>query len=348
VELDGPGEGEVTVRVVAAGVCHTDLALVTGGLPMPMPAVLGHEGAGVIEEVGPGVSGLVPGDHVVLTVLAHCRQCAHCLAGRPYDCAVGLGATFAGQLVTGRRALSRDGALVNHFFGQSSFAQRVVVHEATAIKIDDDIDLGIACLLGCGASTGIGAVLNTGAVAPGGSVAVFGCGGVGLAAIMGAALLGANDVVAIDLRASRLAAAAKVGATQIIEAGGDVAERVLAAVPGGVDLAIDSVGHSAVVRQALSVCGPSGTALIVGAAPAGTTYELESRLFKPSRRVVGNVGGSIVPEVDIPRYARLFAAGRLPLRELVTAELGLDDVPEALRRLQNGDGIRSVIHLDGA
>ncbi|HEY8417101.1 MAG TPA: zinc-dependent alcohol dehydrogenase family protein [Limnochordales bacterium] len=350
LELTGPGPGEVLVRVAAAGVCHSDLSVVNGTRPRPVPMVLGHEGSGIVVDVGPGVTRVRPGDHVVFIFVPMCGKCAECLSGRPYLCMPGQAANRAGTLVDGgTRFRFPSGGSVYHHLGVSAFAEHTVVHETSVVPIERDVPLEIAALFGCAVMTGVGAVVNTARVEPGTAVIVFGMGGVGLSAVMGARLSGAWPVIAADIVDAKLELARKVGATHVVNAAApDWLDQVRDLTGGGADYAIEAVGSENAVLQAFQVIKPGGLAVAAGLPHPSRRLNLPAvALAGEGKRLVGTYMGSSVPLRDLPRYVRLYKAGLLPVDRLVTSVIGLDQVNEAMDRLERSQEARQVIRFDG-
>lgn len=346
VDLDRPGPGEVTVAIAAAGVCHSDLHVRRGDWAVPAPLVMGHEGAGVITEVGPGVRALSEGDHVVLSWIAPCGQCRYCLAGHPARCKVA--ATVVGPggvLMDGTSRLSLDGQRIAHYLGVSSFAERAVVPASGAIRIRDDAPLDVVALVGCAVATGVGAVLNTAAVEPGAIVAVIGCGGVGLSVVQGARLARAGRIIAIDLRQEKTALARRLGATDRVDAGSAdpvIAVRELA--PDGVDYAFDAIGLTSTTSQAIAMLGLGGAAVLVGLPPDGATVSFEPlALAEADQRILGSNYGSVRPAADIPALVDRFMDGDLMLNELISARLPLESAATALDDLEAGRALRTLL-----
>ncbi|WP_276259602.1 Zn-dependent alcohol dehydrogenase [Haloglomus litoreum] len=348
VELDEPRSDEVLVDIRAVGVCHTDHARYAGEADIDLPAVLGHEGAGVVEAVGDRVSSVEPGDRVVLSVTTHCGSCGSCDRGEPFLCEND-GPVHQGHMLDGTRRLSRDGESLSHFFAQSSFAERAVVPASTAVPIPDDVPLEAAALLGCGASTGIGSVLSTADVDPGSSVAVFGCGGVGMSALLGADAVGTSPLVTVDIAENRLEAAADLGATHTVNsAEEDPVERIEALTDGGPDYTFECIGNQQVQEQALASARSGGTAVMVGGAHGEERLGVHPRrdLLPGGKTIIGSVAGSLRPHYDIPRYARMYADGHLDLDALVTHTYDLDELDTAFERMEAGEGIRGVVTFD--
>ncbi len=345
VELDPPGEGEVLVRIAAAGLCHSDLSVINGDRPRPLPLVLGHEAAGVVEATGPGVHDLAPGDHVVIVFVASCGRCSACLEGRPALCAPAYRANSAGTLLSGARRLRRNGAPLNHHMGCSVFAEYAVVARGALVPVDPAIPLEQAALFGCAVLTGVGAVLNTAGVRPGQRVAVVGLGGVGLNAVMGARLAGARQIVAVDLRDDKLALARQLGASDAVHAGaGDAVERLRALTEGGVDAAIEAVGSIPALEFAYAVTRRGGVTVTAGIAHPDRRIAIpQVSLVAEERTLRGSYMGSCVPVRDIPRYMALMQQGRLPVDALLCERLGFEELNEAFDRLAEGRTVRQIL-----
>jgi S-(hydroxymethyl)glutathione dehydrogenase/alcohol dehydrogenase len=348
LRLKEPRADQIVVRVVASGICHTDLSVLRAALPYPPPAVLGHEGAGIVEEVGKAVTHLKAGDHVVLSSIPHCGRCAYCRAGHAHLCDSGLNAAMAGQQI----AFEKDGNDIANFCGLGSFATYTIVDACAAIKIDDDIPLKRACLIGCGVITGVGAALNTARIKPGETVAVFGCGGVGVNVIQGAAISGASRIIAVDVVDKKLEWALKFGATETLNVRGlegDAASDEIRAKFGdmGVDVAFECIGSPDVIRQAFLCTRRGGKAVVVGVAPFGVEVALPACMLSlEERSLVGSLYGSAFMPRDVPRLLDLYRRGKLKLDELVSREIRLDEVNAGLEALEGGGVLRSVIILD--
>lgn len=344
IALDEPGPGEIRVRMSAAGVCGTDLHAIEGQARWPLPAVLGHEGAGVVDAVGPGTSSLAPGDHVVLASLVSCGRCTSCARGEPYLCQMGFGSLFGGTLMSGGRRLHKDGRALNHFFCQSSFAEYAVVDERIAVRVRPDAPPETVCLLGCGAMTGVGGVVNTAGVEPGASVAVFGCGGVGLSAIMGARLVGAGKIIAVDKLERKLAFAKELGATHTVNVSHVEPVRAVHDITGnGADYAFEAIGSPVVMEQVFAAVRPGGKAVVLGAAAPGDVMRIDPFELIAGKALAGSTWGSGVPSVDIPRFVDLFMSGRLALDRLVTRTYSLEQINDAFEAMKGGEVARAVI-----
>jgi len=345
LDLAPPGPGEVEVRLHASGVCRSDWNTVTGDTPSPLPAVLGHEGAGVVAEVGPGVTSVAPGDHVVLSWLPACGRCRHCTSGRPTLCDVAAPALLAGTLLDGGIRLTLAGRPVHHYSFLSTFAERTVVPEASCVRIREDAPFNVAALVGCAITTGTGAVLNRARVKAGSTVAVFGAGGVGLSAIMAARLAGAATVVAVDPAPPRREVALELGATHAVapeEARAEVADLA----PAGVDYAIESSGAAGAVASAYAAVRRGGTLVCVGIPPEDAVVELPgAALVRDEKIVTGSLYGSCRPHTDMPMLLDLFLEGRLPLDRLVGTTYPLDEIDRAFAEMREGGGVRTLIDL---
>jgi Zn-dependent alcohol dehydrogenase len=334
----------MVVRIAASGICHTDLSVLRSTLPYPPPCVLGHEGAGVVEEVGSKVTGFQPGDHVVLSAIPHCGRCAYCRAGHAHLCDAGLREAMEGRQI----AFEREAGEVANFCGLGTFASRTVVSASAAVKIDDDIPLQRACLIGCGVMTGVGAVINTARVQPGETVAVFGCGGVGVNVIQGARIAGASRIIAIDVIEQKLEWAKTFGATDALRGSDDSPEEIQALTGGlGVDVAFEAIGRPSTIQQAFFSVRRGGRAVVVGVAPFGVEVTLPACLFSlEERALIGSLYGSAYMPRDVPRLLELYRRGLLKLDELVSRELTLDEVNQGIEALEAGGVLRSVIRFD--
>ncbi len=346
VEVASPQPGEVLVRMAAGGVCHSDLHVMTGHLTASLPAILGHEGSGVVADVAPGVTSLKPGDHVLPLWRLSCGECEYCANGRPALCAAGMQIRMTGRLADGTSRFSLDGKEIKHFAGVSTFSEYSVIPERAVLKIPNDIPLEKAALLGCAVITGVGAVINCARVKPGSTVAVFGTGGVGLNVVQGAAIAGAEKIIAVDLLDNKLEFARKFGATHAVNAStGEPVERIRALTGGrGVDYAFEVVGLPKTVRQAYDSLAKRGMAIAVGVSP--TTSEVSVPLLPlvfEERVLTGSIYGSAVPKVDIPRLIDLYRAGKLKLDELLTRSYPLTQINAAYEALERGEVARSVV-----
>ena len=346
IELRAPGPGEVLIRMGAAGLCHSDLSVINGDRPRPTPMALGHEAAGVVEALGPGVDDLRKGDHVVLVFVPSCGHCAPCAEGRPALCEPGAVANTQGTLLSGERRLFRgDGSPVNHHMGCSAFAEYSVVSRRSVVKIDPELPLDEAALFGCAVLTGVGAVVNTAQVRAGSSVAVIGLGGVGLASILGAVAAGARHVVAVDLSDEKLALAKSLGATHAINAKAeDLVDQVKQATRGGVDYAIEMAGSVRAFDSAYRMTRRGGTTVTAGLPNPSSTWAMPPvNLVAEERTIKGSYIGTCVPSRDLPRYIELYRMGRLPVDKLMSHRLKLEQINEGFDLLHEGKAVRQVI-----
>ncbi|MFJ8362138.1 NAD(P)-dependent alcohol dehydrogenase [Streptomyces sp. NPDC093984] len=345
VELDDPGPGEALVRMVATGLCHTDLGVASGGLPFPLPGVLGHEGAGVVEAVGPDVTGVEPGDHVVLSFTS-CGGCRNCRDGHPAYCATWLPLNLiGGRRADGTSTISRDGTpLGGHFFGQSSFAERALVDERSLVKVDPEVPLASIAPLGCGVQTGVGAVWNVLRPRAGSTLVVLGAGAVGLSAVMAAALTPAARIIAVDRVAERLALAKELGATHTVNASeADLAEALALLTDGqGADGVVETTGSVAVLRQGADALAARGTLVVVGAPPFGTEVALDVNGLLPGKQIVGITLGDSETQTFIPALVQLVKEGRLPLDRLI-GTYPFAEIDQAVRDMSAGKTIKPVL-----
>jgi len=335
------GPRDVHVKLAASGVCRSDLSIQDGTIPHPLPAVLGHEGSGVVIGIGDQVTTVGPGDHVVLSWVAPCRRCFYCLRSHPELCEHGLDHAFAMPYAT-----DAEGVGLLAAFGTATFGEETILPETACVRIDTDFPLDLAALVGCGVVTGVGAVCNSARVEPGASVAVIGCGGVGLSAIQGARLSGAAPIIAVDRVASKLDLARTSGATEVVDSSStDAVQAVRDLTQGrGADYAIEVVGHSATIRQAFEMTRRAGTVTIVGAGSFTDMVEFGAmQLMVDAKTIRGCVYGATDPLRDFPEMIRLHRAGQLDLNALVTRRIGLDDLTDAFRAMQAGEVARSVI-----
>ncbi len=343
VEVDPPKRGEVAVKLGACGVCHSDLSAITGTIALPLPLVLGHEGAGVVEEVGEGVAGLAKGDHVIFSFIYMCGKCRFCVAGRPVLC-LEQGKALLTPLEGTPRVRDAAGTPLNIFSGCGSMAQYATVSAENLIKIDPKIPLDCAALVGCGVTTGVGAVFNTAKVEPGASVAVFGCGGVGLSVIQGARIAGAEKIIAIDTLQPKLEMAKKFGATDVLLFQDDVVKPLKKMTGGGPDYAFECVGSGELAGVAYRAIRRGGLAVVVGVAKPGDSTSVRTMTLPfEEKTLTGSYFGSCVPRVDFPRLLGLYLAGRLQLEELITRRYSIDEAPQAFADLQAGKNARGVI-----
>ena len=340
LELDGPGPGEVRVRLAATGVCHSDLSLQNGTIPHPMPCVPGHEGAGVVEGVGDGVTALAEGDHVIISWVPPCGSCRFCLGDQPNLCSsLGLGSMPAPHLKQGGDAVFAG-------IGTATFAEETVVPATAAVRIDDDVPLDVASLIGCGVMTGVGAAINTAKVSPGSSVVVIGCGGVGVNVIQGARLAGAAEIVAVDLMDQKLKWARQFGATHAV-----TPDQLLATseeLTGGIgfDYAFEVIGRPETIRSAWDATRRGGTTTVVGAGRLDAMVTFSAfELFYAEKKLLGCVYGSADVRVDFHRLLRLWRQGKLDLEGLISRRIDLADINEAFAAMERGEVIRTVVEL---
>ena len=348
LELDPPGPGEVLVRIKAAGLCHSDLSVINGDRPRPMPMALGHEAAGIVEELGAGVSDLRKGDHVVLVFVPSCGHCNPCAEGRPALCEPGAAANGAGTLLSGGQRLRRDGKVVNHHLGCSAFAEFATVSRHSLVRIDPELALDEAALFGCAVLTGVGAVVNTAQVRAGQSVAIVGLGGVGLAAVLGAVAAGAREIIAIDLAAAKRELALSMGATSAFDgADPEVVDKIRAETGGGLDHVFEFAGSVRAFETAYRITRRGGTTTTAGLPPPHATFGLPVvNLVGEERTIKGSYIGTCVPTRDLPRYVALYRGGRLPVQRLMTGRLTLDQINEGFDQLHSGEAVRQVVVFD--
>ncbi|HEX5650201.1 MAG TPA: zinc-dependent alcohol dehydrogenase family protein [Steroidobacteraceae bacterium] len=346
-ELAPPGPGEVLVRVRAAGLCHSDLSVIDGNRPRPMPMVLGHEMAGVVEAMGHGVADLQKGDHVVASFVPSCGVCSPCVAGRPALCEPGLASNTAGTLLSGERRLEQRGNAVNHHLGVSAFAEYATVSRRSLVRVDPTLPFAEAALFGCAVITGVGAVVNTASMPKLSSMAVIGLGGVGLASLLAGRMLEANPIVAIDLNDAKLAKARALGATATVNAGDpDCLERVRELSGGGVAYAFEMAGSARALELAYRITRRGGTTVTAGLPHPQQQVSLQHvTLVAEERTLKGSYLGSCVPERDIPQYIDWYRAGRLPVDRLLSERIALEDINAAFDRLAAGASIRQVIEI---
>ena len=344
VQMSKPGPHEVLIRTVAAGVCHSDLHFVEGSYPFPLPAVLGHESAGVVEQVGSEVRTVKVGDHVITCLSVFCGHCEVCLGGRMNLCTspeTKRARTEAPRLREG------DAGTMNQFLNLSSFAEYMLIHEHACTAIRKDMPLDRAALIGCSVTTGVGAVIHTSNVRPGETVAVIGCGGVGLAAINGAAIAGAGRIIAIDTQGSKLNLAKEFGATDVINpADGDPVKQVQDLTGGGVHHSFEAIGLKQTAEQAFRMLRRGGTANIIGMIPVGVSIELMGAEFLGEKRIQGSYMGSNRFPIDMPRFVDFYMAGKLKLDQMISQRIKLEQVNEAFDELKRGELARSVIMFD--
>ena len=345
VTLDPPGPGEVLVRIAAAGLCHSDLSVINGDRPRPLPMALGHEAAGVVERLGDGVADLAVGDHVVMVFMPSCGHCNPCAEGRPALCEPGAAANGKGELLAGGRRLHADSETLHHHLGCSALAERAVVSRRSLVKVDPDLPLDEAALFGCAILTGVGAVVNTAGVRAGQSVAVIGLGGVGLASVLGALASGASPVVAVDLSEDKLALARTLGPVQTVNAAdSDAVDQVRTLTNGGADFVFEMAGSVSALDAAWRMTRRGGTTVTAGLPPPDAALAVNVvSLVAEERTLKGSYIGTCVPGRDIPRYVALYRQGRLPVDRLMSGRIALNDINEAFDRLADGKVVRTVV-----
>jgi Zn-dependent alcohol dehydrogenase len=347
LELDPPCEDELLVRVLASGLCHSDLSVIDGSRPRPMPMVLGHEGIGEVMALGPGTKRFSVGDHVVFCFVPSCGFCEYCVVGRASLCEVGAKTNTSGELPNGgRRWHAEDGSDIHHHLGVSAFAEMTVISARSAVRIDKDIPVDVAAIFGCAVLTGVGAIVNTAKVSPGESVAIFGLGGIGLAALLGAKLAGAHPILAIDVQPHKLELAHQLGATHMFRSdiSGELTAGIKSVTGGGVDYALETVGNEKVLQQAYHATRRGGTTVTVGLPHPQRMLSISAvSLVAEERTLKGSYMGSAVPIRDIPRYIALYKSGALPVDKLLTHRLDLDSINVGFDRLATGEAVRQVI-----
>ena len=347
IDLDAPGPGEVLLRMRAAGLCHSDLSVIDGNRPRPMPMVLGHEGAGVVEALGAGVTDLRVGDHVVTAFVPSCGRCEPCESGRPALCEPGFAANSAGTLLSGARRLHRAAAPLHHHLGVSAFADYATVATNSVVRIDRSLPFAEAAVFGCAVITGVGAVINTADLPPGKSVAVIGLGGVGLAALLGARFREARMIVAVDLSDAKLALARELGATHTVNAAAaDCADQIRELSKGGVQFAFEMAGSVKAMDLAYRVTRRGGTTVTAGLSHPQAMFSIPHvGIVAEERTIRGSYLGSCVPARDIPRYIEWYQAGKLPVNRLLSGTLPLEQINTGFDQLARGETVRTVIAL---
>jgi len=345
VDLDPPGPGEVLVKIRAAGLCHSDLSVISGDRPRPVPMVLGHESAGEVVECGAGVTDLAPGDRVIMVFMPSCGGCLPCMEGRPALCEPGAAANGAGTLLSGQRRWHYRGQWAHHHVGVSCFAEHTVVSRRSCIRLDAELSFAEASLFGCAVLTGVGAVINTARVQAGSTVAVLGLGGVGFSALLAAVASGAREVIAVDLSETKLALAKELGATATVNAGhADAADEVRSITKGGVDHAFEMAGAVSAMELAWRVTRRGGSTVSAGLPHPDKRFALPPvQLVAEERTLRGSYIGSAVPARDIPRYVQMYQRGKLPVDRLMGERLTLDDINRGFDRLAGGQAMRDVV-----
>ena len=348
IDLAPPGRGEVLVKIKAAGLCHSDLSVIDGSRPRPMPMVLGHEAAGIVEQVGDGVEDLKTGDHVVLIFMPSCGHCLPCASGRPALCEPGAKANATGVLLAGTRRLAFTCDPVNHHLGVSAFAEYAVVAQESCVRVDHSLAFEQAALFGCAVLTGVGAVVNTAKVPPGSTVAVVGLGGVGLSSVLGAVISGARQIVAVDLSDDKLAFARQLGATHAVNAGSAHAvQEIRDMTGGGAEYFFEMAGAVPALELAYAATARGGTTVTAGLPAPDRKLSIPAvTLTAEERTLKGSFIGSCVPRRDLPRYVALFQNGKMPVDKLLTHRLKLDEINEGFDRLREGKAVRQVIIFD--
>jgi S-(hydroxymethyl)glutathione dehydrogenase / alcohol dehydrogenase len=348
LDLAEPRAGEVLVKVKATGVCHSDWHLMTGATKHPLPCVPGHEGAGIVEALGPEVDGLMVGDHVVLNWAPNCGSCFYCSVGRPSLCGTYVEPIWAGTMLDGTTRLSLNRSPVYHYSALACFAEYAVVSAQCCVRLASDVPFEVAALIGCAVTTGVGAVVNTAQIPAGSSVAVYGVGGVGLCAVMGAVVAGASQIVAVDSVASKLETALSFGATDAVLAGPDAVSAIRSLTEGrGADYVIECVGVPSIQEECLSAARPGGVVVLAGIAPMGSGTNFPGAvLTRQEKTVMGCYYGTADPTRDFPLYASWYREGRLPLDRLVTGRYSLGQINEAYADLVAGRNARGVVLFD--
>jgi alcohol dehydrogenase len=348
IELDPPGFGEVLVKVAAAGLCHSDLSVVNGNRPRAMPMVLGHEGSGVVEELGEGVDDFEIGDHVVFIFVPSCGKCISCKEGKPALCDPGLAANGAGTLLSGEKKISLNGNLINHQVGVSCFAEYTVVSSKSLVKVDKSLPLDEAALFGCAVITGAGAVFNTANIKVGSTVAVVGLGGTGLAALMGAKAAGASKIIGIDLLQDKLDIAKQLGADEVYKADDpDILDNINQFTKGGVHYSFECVGSEKAMELAYKTLRRGGTVVSSGLSHPDKNFSIKHVDLVANEKVIkGSFLGSCVPDRDIPAYIDLYRSGRLPVDRLMSDHITLDEVNEGFDKLSDGNTVRQIISFN--
>jgi len=344
VEIDNPGPGEVLLKTAASGICHSDLHVIEGGLPMPPPCILGHEPAGVVEAVGEGVTDFTEGDHVIGCITSWCGVCKFCTGGRPYLCPT----QFSGRPFEAPPRITQGDDTIMQFANLSSFAEKMLCPERSLVKIRDDMPLDRASLIGCGVTTGLGAALNTVNIPAGASVVIIGCGGVGLAALQGARITGAGKIIAVDAQSWKFDIATKLGATDCVDASaGDPVAAVHELTGGGADFVFECIGLVPTVQQAIAMTGRGGTAVLVGVVPVTEMVPISaSDLTLQEKNVTGSYMGSNRFRFDMPKYIDFYLDGRLHLDEMISSRIKLEEVNDALDLMRKGEAARQVIVFD--
>ncbi|HJL60427.1 MAG TPA: Zn-dependent alcohol dehydrogenase [Pseudomonadales bacterium] len=342
-QVSKPGPREVLVRPIAAGVCHSDLHFMDGSYPYMLPTILGHESAGIVEEVGSSVTYVKKGDHVITCLSAFCGHCDKCLTGRLALCS----SPDVSRKPDEESRILQDGQPIHQFLNLSSFAELMLIHEHALVKVREDMPMDRAALIGCSTTTGVGAVFHTAKVEPGSKVAVIGCGGVGLAAVNGAAIAGAGQIIAVDMVDAKLEIAKSVGATHTVNAGsGNAVGEVVEMTQGGCDYTFEAIGLKATTEQAFQMLGAGGVATVIGMIPVGTMVELHGVDFLAEKKIQGSNMGSNRFRVDMPQFVDFYLNGKLHLDQMISKHIKLDQINDALDALKTGQEARHVIMFD--
>lgn len=345
VDLDGPGDGEALVKVAGAGVCHSDLSTIDNSRPRLLPTIPGHEGSGVVEEIGTGVTDLRPGDHVVFVFSSSCGKCRNCVRGRPNVCLTWPALRAKGELITGGKRLSRNGAFIAHYSGVSCFAEYAVMARPSLVKIDNTVSLIDAAMFGCAVQTGVGAAVNTAGVRTGDIVAVIGLGGVGLSCMLGANVAGAQRIIAIDRCDEKLALARQLGATDTFNADEpNCADAILATTGGGVDYAFEMAGSTQALQLGYRILVRGGSVVSAGLPPSTATFDTnQSAMVSDEKSIRGSYMGSCVAPRDVPAFIELYRQGRLPIDRLKSGTLTLEQINEGFDRLADVAAVRQIV-----
>jgi alcohol dehydrogenase len=347
VELADPGPRDVLIENKFAGLCHSDLSVINGSRPRPMPMVIGHEASGIVREVGAHVDDLAVGDHIVFSFMPACGCCVACANGRPVLCGEGASANAAGSLLSGKRHFSKSDSELNHHLGVSAFSQFTVAARQSVVKIDPELSLDVAAIFGCAVMTGVGAIFNTAQLRPGASCAVFGLGGVGLSAIMGARAAGAHPIIAVDILDSKLQIAKELGASHVVNASKDDAvEAIREITHGGADYTIEVVGSEKVLEQAYNASCRGGMTVTVGLPHPSKKFSIPAvSLVADEKTVKGSYMGSAVPPRDLPKFISMYQAGLLPVNKLLSSTIDLEDINAAFDILDSGEAVRQLVQF---
>ena len=349
LDLEGPGEGELLIEMAYAGLCRSDLSTIAGSRPRALPMVPGHEAAGIVREVGPGVKDMKPGDHVVMVFVMSCGDCPDCVGGKPNLCGSSGAAKAAGTLISGERKISLNGKPINHATGISCFAEYAVVSRNSVVPIDRDVPLADAALFGCAVITGVGAVVNTAKVYPGANMAVVGLGGVGLMSLLGGVVAGANQIIAVDVNDAKLALAKELGATHTFNAKDpETVAHVRDLTGGGLEFVFEVAGSIPAWETAYALTKRGGSVISAGLTAADAQFSFHPyQLVSDEKSIRGSYMGSAVPERDVPRFVSLYKAGKLPINKVRSATIQLDDINRGFDRLADGDEVRQMIDFRG-